>query len=148
MVGGNFRLDAVQAACLSVKLPHLPEYTAARMRNACEYTRSLAPLRDAGLTLPAIHADRTHIANQYTIRVPGRRDALRSFLAERDIATAIYYPVPLHAQECFRQFGPYPSLPVSESLASEVLSLPVFPELSSEEQAAVVSGVRNCFGRS
>ena len=98
-----------------------------------------------------MHPDRTHIANQYTIRVrrgpawrrpESPRDALRSRLAERGIAAEIYYPLPLHAQECFRQFGPHPALPVAEEAAGEVLSLPVFPELTAEEAAAVVAEIR------
>jgi len=154
MVGGNFRLDALQAALLAVKLPHLPEYTARRQRNAAEYTRALAGLatRDAiAISLPMPHPDRTHIANQYTIRVrrgpawrhrESPRDALRTRLAERGIASEIYYPVPLHAQECFRHFGPHPVFPVAEEAAGEVLSLPVFPELTAEEAAAVVTEIR------
>jgi dTDP-4-amino-4,6-dideoxygalactose transaminase len=137
-VGGNFRLDAVQAALLSVKLPLLAEYTARRRRHACEYARLLSGA--PGLLLPVALGDRTHIVNQYTLRAPGRRDALRAFLTERGIASAIYYPVPLHRQECFRGLGER-RLPVAESLASEALSLPVFPEMTAEEQAAVVDAV-------
>jgi dTDP-4-amino-4,6-dideoxygalactose transaminase len=83
--------------------------------------------------------------NQYTIRVPGRRDALRSYLAERGIGTAVYYPLPLHRQECFRKFGPYPSLPVAERLAAEVLSIPVFPEMTLDEQDTVARTICSFF---
>jgi dTDP-4-amino-4,6-dideoxygalactose transaminase len=153
MVGGNFRLDAVQAALLSVKLPLLAEYTAGRQRNACEHTRALANLKGGEVVevvVPATHPDRTHIANQYTLRVRRKarwqwaespRDALRRWLQERGIASEIYYPVPLHQQECFREWGPYPSLPVCEALADEVLSLPVFAEMTAEEQAVVADAV-------
>jgi len=153
-VGGNFRMDALQAALLAVKLPHLADYTARRQRNAAAYTRALAGM-DAGaalaISLPVMHPGRTHIVNQYTIRVrrgpawrlpESPRDALRSRLAERGISSEIYYPLPLHAQECFRRFGPHPALPVAEQAAGEVLSLPVFPELTAEEAAAVGAEIR------
>jgi len=153
MVGGNFRLDALQAALLAVKLPHLEEYTAKRQQHACRYTSALGGLRHyrtVEIVPPVTLPDRTHIANQYTIRVrrgPGwqraesPRDTLRRYLADRDIATEIYYPVPLHAQECFRRFGPYPALAVAEAAAEEVLSLPVFPELTAVEQDTVVAAI-------
>jgi dTDP-4-amino-4,6-dideoxygalactose transaminase len=153
MVGGNFRLDALQAAFLNVKLPLLAGYTVARQRNFAEYSRALRPLESGGrvkFALPSALPDRDHIANQYTLRVRGgkgwtgpesARNALRKWLQEREIASEIYYPVPLHRQECFRDFGPYPSLPVAEALAEEVISLPVFPELTPEEHAAVVEAV-------
>ena len=148
LVGGNFRLDAVQAALLRVKLPRLAEYTAMRQRHFAEYNRALAGHQ--GVVVPTTHPDRTHIANQYTLRVRrGRqwqpadspRDALRCFLQERGIASEIYYPVPLHAQECFRAFGPHAALPVAEALADEVVSLPVFPEMTSQERDAVVAAI-------
>jgi dTDP-4-amino-4,6-dideoxygalactose transaminase len=153
MVGGNFRLDALQAALLSVKLPHLSEYTAGRQRNACEYTRVLESLKGGKVVeilTPAILPDRTHIANQYTLRVRRTegwqwaetpRDSLRRWLQERGIDSEIYYPVPLHQQECFRPFGPYPEMPVCEALADEVLSLPVFAEMTSAELNAVSDAV-------
>jgi len=140
--GGNFRLDAVQAALLGVKLPLLPGYTCRRRQHACEYQRLLSGLRGR-IQLPVTHPDRIHIANQYTIRVKDCRDALRTFLHDRGIASAIYYPVPLHRQECFREFGPYPDLPVADTLAAEALSLPIFPELTAEEQAQVVEAIVN-----
>ena len=148
LVGGNFRLDAVQAALLAVKLPRLAEYTAQRQQHAAEYNRALAGHK--GIVVPATHPDRTHIANQYTLRVrrgphwqpaESPRDALRRFLQERGIASEIYYPVPLHAQECFRAFGPHPALPVAEALANEVVSLPVFPEMTAEERGAVLAAI-------
>ena len=140
LVGGNFRLDAVQAAMLRVKLPRLAEYTAQRQSHFAEYNRALSGRE--GVVVPATHPDRTHIANQYTLRVRrGGRDALRRFLQERGIASEIYYPVPLHAQECFRAFGPHAALPVAEALAGEVVSLPVFPEMTSEERAALLAAI-------
>jgi dTDP-4-amino-4,6-dideoxygalactose transaminase len=153
-VGGNFRLDAMQAALLGVKLPKLTEYTRLRQEHLAEYQRALTGLRSerAEFILPTAHPDRTHIANQYTLRVrPGKgwgreespRDALRRFLAEREIASEIYYPVPLHKQACFRSFDPPGALPVAEALASEAISLPVFPELTAGEQGAVVEAIVN-----
>lgn len=144
VVGGNFRLDALQAALLSVKLPLLAEYTARRQQHACEYQRLLRGI--PGLLLPVTRPDRTHIVNQYTVRVPGRRDALRAFLAERGVASAIYYPEPLHRQECFAGARPAASLPVAESLARESLSIPVFPEMTGEEQAHVAGAIAEFFG--
>jgi len=139
-VGGNFRLDAVQAALLRVKLPRLAEYTAQRQEHAAEYNRALGG--HMGVVLPTTHPDRTHIANQYTLRVRGGgRDALRRFLQERGIASEVYYPVPLHAQECFRAVAPHAALPVAEALADEVVSLPVFPEMTPEERGAVVAAI-------
>lgn len=143
-VGGNFRLDALQAALLAVKLPLLKRYTAARQRHAVVYDAALRPLEGRVVT-PARLPGRTHIMNQYTIRVPGRRDALRAFLAERGIASAIYYPVPLHLQECFRGSGRPPALPVAETLAAEAVSLPIFPELLPEEQTVVVEAIHAFF---
>ncbi|MGA2269833.1 MAG: DegT/DnrJ/EryC1/StrS family aminotransferase [Bryobacteraceae bacterium] len=162
IVGGNFRLDAVQAALLRVKLPRLTEYTCQRQQHACEYNRALG--RHQGvpsgpgaveIVLPVTHPGRTHIVNQYTLRVrrgsswqsgESPRDALRRFLQERGIASAIYYPVPLHAQECFRILGPHRALPVVEALADEVISLPVFPEMTPEERGAVVAAILDFSG--
>jgi dTDP-4-amino-4,6-dideoxygalactose transaminase len=153
MIGGNFRLDALQAALLSVKLPHLSAYTAGRQRNACEYNRALEGLRGGGVVdvlTPVTRPDRTHIANQYTLRVRRAagwqwaetpRDSLRRWLQERGIASEIYYPVPLHQQECFRVYGPYPKLPVCEAFADEEVSIPVFAELTGTELDTVVNAV-------
>ncbi|MEO5957792.1 MAG: DegT/DnrJ/EryC1/StrS family aminotransferase [Opitutaceae bacterium] len=139
-IGGNFRLDALQCALLRVKLPHLPAYCAARQRHAAFYSEKLARL--PGLTLPSAAPHNAHIWNQYTLRVsgPGRRDALRQHLTAAGIGNEIYYPLPLHRQECFAHLPPV-SLPVSERLADEVISIPVFPELSSDERDAVVAAV-------
>lgn len=141
IVGGNFRLDALQCALLRVKLPHLPAYCAARQRNASFYSAQLAGF--PSLVLPATAANRDHIWNQYTLRVPGpgRRDALRAHLTARGIGHEIYYPLPLHQQACFAHL-PQVTLPVSEQLAAEVLSIPVFPELTETELSAVVEALR------
>ncbi|HJK97539.1 MAG TPA: DegT/DnrJ/EryC1/StrS family aminotransferase [Polyangiaceae bacterium LLY-WYZ-14_1] len=142
MVGGNFRLDALQAAVLNVKLPRLPAWTAARQRNAARYDALFAEavLPPGRLTTPTRVVE-GHVYNQYTIRTD-RRDALREHLAERKIGTEIYYPKPLHRQACFAHLG-YPpgSLPEAERAADEVLSLPIYPELTEAQQRTVVDAV-------
>ena len=137
-VGLNSRLDALQAAVLSVKLPQLDEWAAAR-RAACGAVRDgvrqpRARRRRSSRRRRPTAAD--HVWNQYTVRVTdGRRDALQKYLAERKIGSAIYYPVPLHLQKCFAALGYEPgSLPVTEQACREVLSLPVYPELTAAEQ--------------
>jgi len=141
MVGYNSRLDALQAAILRVKLPYLDEWTAARQRVAARYDELLQDVH--GIETPYQAPDRTHIFHQYTIRVlEGRRDELRDFLKEKGIGTSIYYPLPLHLQECFKGLGYNEgALPVSERASQEVLSLPVFPELTVEEQDFVVRAI-------
>jgi len=142
VVGGNFRLDALQAAVVSAKLPHLDGWTAARQRNAKTYDELFA---DMGLPigLPSVVADR-HIFNQYVIRVPNR-DHLQADLRQRGIGTEVYYPVPMHLQECFSYLGHgVGAFPESERAAKETLALPVHPELT-EQQATYVAGcVREC----
>ena len=143
LVGGNFRLDALQAAVLRVKLPHLASWTAARQRNARRY-RSL--FQDAGLDgvvrLPSEAPDRTHIYNQFVICVDGR-DRLRAELERQGIGTEIYYPVPFHLQECFSDLGYRPgAFPVAERAARESLALPIYPELTEQQQTAVVKAIR------
>jgi len=139
VVGGNFRLDALQCALLRVKLPHLPAYCTARQAHAAAYRSALA---SAGprLILPPTTPGRTHIWNQFTLRVPGpgRRDALRQQLTQAGIGSEIYYPLPLHRQQCFAHLPPV-NLPVAELLAGEVLSIPVFPELTAAELLAVAA---------
>jgi len=149
VVGGNFRIDALQAAVLRAKLPFLDGWNATRRANAAAY-REL--FERAGLTdrvlLPAEpHASSglrdQHIFHQYVVRIPkGKRDALQKYLAERKIGTAIYYPVPLHLQECFAYLGHKTGdFPVSEQAALEALALPIFPGLRREEQEEVVAGI-------
>lgn len=142
MVGTNSRLDALQAAILRAKLPHLSNWTMARNRIADRYDELLGDLE--GLIVPYRAPDRTHIFHQYTIRVlEGKRDSLRAYLAEQGIGTEVYYPLPLHLQPCFRDLGYREGdLPESERASREVLSLPMFPELTEEEQDYVVSKIR------
>jgi dTDP-4-amino-4,6-dideoxygalactose transaminase len=142
LVGGNFRLDALQAAVLRVKLPHLPRWTEMRRANADRYD---ALLTEAGLDLcvrrPVRPADRTHIFNQYVIGV-SERDRVREALAALGIGTEIYYPVPLHLQECFATLGGRKGdCPHAEEAANRTLALPIFGEMSVDQQHAVVSAL-------
>jgi dTDP-4-amino-4,6-dideoxygalactose transaminase len=136
MVGTNSRLDALQAVALSVKLPHLDGWTDARRAHARHYDRALAGI-DA-ITTPAEMPGNRHVYNQYTIRAR-HRDELKQHLDAHGIGNGIYYPVPLHLQQCFESLGGKPGdLPVTEQAAREVLSLPVFPELTEAQLDAVV----------
>lgn len=167
-VGGNFRMDALQAALLRVKLPHLDTYSRGRAANAADYMARLSELdgvvqadpahcrcldkadaaeaaSPSSLVLPVAYPHNTHIWNQFTLRVPGqeRRDALRDHLIEQGIGCEIYYPVPLHRQACFASLPGHAlgSFPVSERLAGEVLSIPVYPELTADQREAVVRAI-------
>lgn len=138
-VGGNFRLDAVQAAVISVKLPHLDSWTAARQQNAKRYDRLFTEI-GVRLTLPAVVSER-HIFNQYVIRV-AQRDRLVAFLHKQQVGCEIYYPVPLHMQECFSYLGHREGdYPESERAAKETLALPVYPEVSDAQAKYVVNSV-------
>jgi dTDP-4-amino-4,6-dideoxygalactose transaminase len=140
-IGGNFRLDALQAAVLRVKLPHLNRWTEMRRQNAERY-RVL--FRQAGLTsviLPIEPEGFTHIFNQYVIRVP-RRDAVREHLASEGIGSEIYYPVPFHRQQFFEILAyPPSSFPGAEEAAATSLALPIYGELTADQQEAVVRSV-------
>jgi dTDP-4-amino-4,6-dideoxygalactose transaminase len=146
-VGGNFRMDPLQCALLKVKLPYYKEYTKRRQANASYYTEKLSEVAEIGskLILPEAGEAREHIWNQYTLRVigEGQRDALKNFLGERKIGTEIYYPVPMHQQECFAYVGTkIDSLPVANQLALEALSIPIFPELKREQLDEVIEAIR------
>ncbi len=139
-VGGNFRLDALQAALLSVKLPHLDHYLAARAGHAAAYDTELAGLDD--ITLPLVAPRAAPAWAHYTLRSP-RRDELRDFLTEREVASAVYYDRPLYAQPALAPLGMRPgACPRAEAAAAEVLSIPLFPELSEVERRQVVGAVR------
>jgi dTDP-4-amino-4,6-dideoxygalactose transaminase len=145
MVGGNFRLDALQAAVLRVKLRHLAAWTAGRRRNAVRYRELFA---EAGLegtvTLP--QDEPGHIYNQFVVRVP-RRDELQAHLRGRGIGTEVYYPLALHRQECFAELGyAEGSLPNAEAAARETLALPIYPELTDEQLEHVVGAVAEFHG--
>lgn len=138
-IGGNFRLDALQAAILRVKLPHLDNWSNGRIENAAKYDSLLA---DTPVKCPRIADGNKSIYNQYVIAAP-RRDELRRHLADRGISTEIYYPVPLHLQDCFAQYGGKPNdLPNCETAANEVLALPIYPELTEGQLERVAAEIR------
>jgi Predicted pyridoxal phosphate-dependent enzyme apparently involved in regulation of cell wall biogenesis len=146
-VGLNSRLDGFQGATLRVKLPHLDDWTERRRQNAAHYK---VLFTDAGLTeqiaLPAERENCRHIYNQYIIRVPNDRDKLRAFLSENGVGNDIYYPVPLHLQECFSYLGYREGdLPESERAALETVALPIYPELRPEQQEYVVEMIAKFF---
>jgi dTDP-4-amino-4,6-dideoxygalactose transaminase len=141
VIGGNFRLDEIQAAVLLVKLRHLDAWTAARQRNAAHYSRMLESARlGSRVRIPRVGRGR-HIFNQYVIRAE-RRDELRAHLSKHGIGTEIYYPVSLHEQGCFAYLGYRPhDLPASHRAAGETLALPVYPELTEAQLEYVVSHI-------
>jgi len=142
LVGANFRMDAIQAAVLRVKAPHLAAWTEGRRANAARY-RSLfsAAGLDGIVTLPAEPPDRRHIFNQFVIRTP-ERDALKRHLDECGVGNEIYYPVPFHLQPCFAHLGHRRGdFPHAERAAAESLAIPIYGELTLEQQQAVVSAV-------
>lgn len=159
VIGGNFRLDAIQAAVLNVKLPHLDEWTNGRRKNAGLYTKFFTEnglAEETGrleydgnnsVLLPeSVYADagltHDHIYNQYVIRVK-HRDALRKFMTEKEIGTEIYYPVPFHMQECFAYLGySKGDFPVSEWCADDSLALPIYPELTGEQIRYTVDTIK------
>ena len=145
-VGGNFRLDALQAAIISVKLKHLDQWSAERQQHGKYYDERFAELGPM-LKTPGVRDGCRHIYNQYTIRVPDR-DGLEQYLRDKNIGCAIYYPVPLHLQECFKELGYRDGdLPESEAAANAVLSLPIYPELSTMQQDYVVDAVGEFLNR-
>ena len=146
LVGVNSRLDAIQAAVLSVKIRHLDGWSKARVSVADRYDELLRDV--AGIVTPHRHSDRAHIFHQYTVRISdGSRDALREHLRQEEIGTMIYYPVPLHRQECFAAIRcPEGGIPHSDRASEEVLSLPIFPELGENEVGFVCECVKQFAG--
>ncbi len=143
MVGYNSRLDAIQAVVLSAKLPHLESWSAARREHARYYDDAFADL--GGVRTPAIDKRNVSIYNQYTLRAE-KRDKLQDHLKAKGIGSAIYYPVPLHLQPCFEYLGYMKgAFPESEKAAEEVISLPVYPELTRVQQDEVVDAVRDFY---
>lgn len=141
MIGGNFRLAPIQAAVLSVKLKHLEKWHAARRANAAYYDEHFAgsPI----VSPPLAYTREHHIYNQYIIRVPGDRDALRTHLGDHKIGCEIYYPVPFHEQACFRYLGYQAGeFPHAEQAARETLALPIYPELTREMQDHVAETIK------
>ena len=142
IVGYNSRLDTLQAAALAVKLKHLESWTEGRRKKAARYNQLLSGLP---VETPYEPDYNYHIYHQYTLAAP-KRDELRKFLTEREIGTEIYYPLPLHQQECYLPLGyKKGSMPVAEKRAVEVLSLPIFPELTDAEQDFVAASIREFY---
>ena len=141
-IGGNFRMDALQAAVLRVKLPYLAEWSDSRRANAKRYDELFrAAGLDGRIVLPSEPEGYHHIFNQYVIRVPGR-DQVRAALTAQGIGTEIYYPVPFHAQECFAPLGyKLGDFPHAEAAAASSLAIPIYGELTLEQQQAVVAGL-------
>ncbi|MBT5486497.1 MAG: DegT/DnrJ/EryC1/StrS family aminotransferase [Deltaproteobacteria bacterium] len=150
VIGGNFRLDPIQATVIRVKLPHLNRWHNQRQDNAEYYNKLFAETSIGGrISIPQVmHSQRLenpHIYNQYVIRAE-QRDQLQSFLAENEISTEVYYPLPFHLQECFLDLGGKAGdFPVSETAAEEVLALPVYPGLSRQMQEAVVDKIEEFY---
>jgi dTDP-4-amino-4,6-dideoxygalactose transaminase len=148
-VGINSRLDAIQAAALNAKMKHIGEYSSKRAVNAARYEQLMveAGLADQ-LLIPQASADCGHVWNQFTIRIPGgTRDHVRQQLAELNVGSEVYYPVPLHQQECFASLKENNvDLVETDRAAEEVLSLPIFPELTEVEQAYVVNCLAQVLG--
>lgn len=149
IIGGNFRLDALQAAVLRIKLRHLDSWTAGRQRNAANYDRLFAAAGLAGslVTTPKVVQNR-HIFNQYIVRVVDR-DAVLAYLTQEGIGSEIYYPLPLHRQQCFESLG-YKAgdFPESEKAAATTLALPIYPELTLEQQERVVAKIAAYYANS
>jgi dTDP-4-amino-4,6-dideoxygalactose transaminase len=144
-VGFNSRLDALQAAILAAKMPSLASWSAARRKNAEYYNKAFADLDD--VRTPTIDPANESIYNQYTLRV-AKRDGLQAHLKDRQIGTAVYYPLSLHLQPCFEYLGyKRGSLPESEKASQEAISIPIFPELQQSQLDEVIDGVRSFYGR-
>ena len=144
-VGVNSRLDALQAAVLRVKLPHLDEWSNARAQRAAIYSELLEQA-DLGFELqtPVVRPNNRHIFHQYVVRVPQHRDALSEHLKTHDIGTKVYYPIPLHLQQCFSFLGyKRGDFPEAERAALETMALPMFPEITDAQQEYVVNTIRN-----
>jgi len=144
LIGGNFRLDSIQAAILSVKLPHLDKWHSMRQKNAAYYDKNL---NIKGVKKPIIAYKREyHIYNQYVISVRKKRDELREFLAKNNIGTEIYYPVPFHEQECFKNLGyKFGDFPHSEYAAKHTIALPIYPELTIGMQDYVIEKIEEFY---
>ncbi|HLA73902.1 MAG TPA: DegT/DnrJ/EryC1/StrS family aminotransferase [Steroidobacteraceae bacterium] len=147
LIGGNFRLDEIQAAVLNVKLPHLDAWSTARARNAAFYDAAFKRANLAGSVVrpPPAPAGSRHIYNQYCIRVP-RRDELRAWLGKEGVGCEIYYPLPLHMQQCFAYLGHKPEdFPQSLRASRETLALPIYPELAESQLQYVVDTIAGLF---
>jgi dTDP-4-amino-4,6-dideoxygalactose transaminase len=143
VVGGNFRLDTLQAAILLVKLKHLDNWSASRRSNAAKYDNHLKDMHF--IIRPHIEPHNVSIYNQYVLRVP-KRDQLRTFLTGKEIGTEIYYPLSLHEQNCFKELGHKKGdFPNSETAAAETVALPIYPELAEEQIAYVAESIKSFY---
>jgi len=148
IIGGNFRLDALQAAIVSIKLKYLDNWTAGRQKNAATYRELFAAAGLAARLKLPVEKQGRHIYNQFVIAVPERRDDLRAYLLEAGIGTEVYYPVPLHLQKCFAglEYGSG-DFPAAEQAALQTLALPIYPELTQDQQAYAVDKIKQFFAR-
>jgi dTDP-4-amino-4,6-dideoxygalactose transaminase len=148
LIGMNSRLDALQAAVLQVKFQYLADWTVQRQKNASRYRHLFHEYGlDERLTLPVEDSGNTHVYNQFTIRTP-KRDELSAFLTEKNIGNRVYYPVPLHLQECYEMLGYHKGdFPVAEQASHEVLSLPIYPELTTDQIIYVVEAIKQFFDK-
>ncbi len=145
VLGGNFRLDALQAAILTVKLKYLDEWSNMRVKNANLYRKLFKEAEIDGITLP-LEKEKRHIYNQFVIRVDKSRDELKEFLGEKGVGCEIYYPVPLHLQECFKYLNyKEKDFPVSEDAAANTLALPIYPEMERQQIEYVVDIIRQFY---
>jgi dTDP-4-amino-4,6-dideoxygalactose transaminase len=144
-VGINSRLDSIQAAVLRTKLRYLDDWSNARAQKAQNYSHLLEQAKlSFRLDPPFVKSGVRHIFHQYVIRVPDHRDALMQHLKARDIATKVYYPIPLHLQECFKYLGyKEGDFPESEKAARETFALPIYPEITAEQQEYVVNAIQD-----
>ncbi len=146
VIGGNFRIDALQAAIVSIKLKHLDNWTKARQENARRYRELFTDAGLVGVVKLPVEKQSRHIYNQFVIQVSEKRDALRQFLNDAGIGTEVYYPVPLHLQECFSYLNyKKGDFPVAEHAALHTLALPVYPELSEDQQVYVVEKIKEFY---
>jgi dTDP-4-amino-4,6-dideoxygalactose transaminase len=146
LIGGNFRLDAIQAAVISIKLKYLDKWTAARQENANRYRELFAEAGLEGIIKLPLEKEKRHIYNQFVISLKKKRDELRQYLQEAGIGTEIYYPVPMHLQECFAYMNyKKGDFPESEYAAEHTLALPVYPELSDDQLEYVVTTIKKFY---
>ncbi|MCD6272045.1 MAG: DegT/DnrJ/EryC1/StrS family aminotransferase [Deltaproteobacteria bacterium] len=146
LIGGNFRLDAIQAAVISIKLKYLDKWTAARQENANRYRELFAEADLDGMIKLPLEKEKRHIYNQFVISLKKNRDELRQYLQEAGIGTEIYYPVPMHLQECFAYMNyKKGDFPESEYAAEHTLALPVYPELSDDQLEYVVTTIKEFY---
>lgn len=147
-IGINSRLDALQAAVLQIKLKYLDQWNEGRRRNAERYQQLFAKTKHADcVVLPPTVPGNFHVYNQFTVRVP-KRDELRAFLKEKGVGTEVYYPLPMHLQNCYRELGHQKgSFPLSEQAAEEVMSIPIYPELTEAQQGYVVDTIAEFYRR-